>query len=192
MKNLPIYLLLLPGLLLPLNGAQAATLEGQTFEDRLVLANQPLTLNGLGLRGVLFIKGYVAGLYLAAKASSYQEVVASPGPKRLQLRMLRSATPDDFIEALVDGIRKNSTTAELAGLNERLQQMQLSIRAFGATKSGDIINFDYVPGIGTTMSLNGVPSGSALAGGDLYNAVLKIFVGDSPVDTRLRAGLLGH
>jgi hypothetical protein len=77
-------------------------------------------------------------------------------------------------------------------LNERLQQMQQAIKAFGNTKSGDIINFDYVPGIGTTMSLNGATSGSALVGGDLYNAVLKIFVGDSPVDTRLRAGLLGH
>jgi hypothetical protein len=106
--------------------------------------------------------------------------------------MLRGATSDDFIEAMVDGIRKNSTDAEYADLHERVLQMQQAIRAFGATKSGDIINFDYVPSIGTTMSLNGATSASAITGIDLYNAVLRIFVGDRPVDTKLRAGLLGQ
>lgn len=192
MKNLPVYSIVALSLLLPLGHVHAAKLEGQTFEDSLVLANHSLTLNGLGLRGVLFIKGYVAGLYLATRAHSYRDVVANQGPKRLQLRMLRGATSDDFIEAMVDGIRKNSTDTEYADLHERVLQMQQAIRAFGATKSGDIINFDYVPSVGTTMSLNGATSASAITGIDLYNAVLRIFVGERPVDTKLRAGLLGQ
>jgi len=34
--------------------------------------------------------------------------------------------------------------------------------------------------------------GSAIAGQDFYNALLEIFVGDDPVDTRLKKGLLGQ
>ncbi|MDO8252877.1 MAG: chalcone isomerase family protein, partial [Rhodoferax sp.] len=79
--------------------AGAATLEGLRFEDSTRLANSELRLNGLGVRAVFIIKGYVAGLYLNEKAATLQEVAAMPGPKRLQLRMLRSAGPDDFNSA---------------------------------------------------------------------------------------------
>ena len=44
--------------------AGAATLEGQRFDDAVRLADQPLRLNGVGVRAVMFVKGYVAGLYL--------------------------------------------------------------------------------------------------------------------------------
>lgn len=172
--------------------AGAATLEGQRFEDSTRLANSELRLNGLGLRAVFIIKGYVAGLYLNEKAATLQEVAAMAGPKRLQLRMLRSAGPDDFNNALVAGIRKNAGEAELARLNERIGQLERTINAIGATVTGDVINLDYVPERGTTLAVNGAIKGAAIAGPDFYNAVLGIFVGDNPVDTRLKKGLLGQ
>lgn len=172
--------------------AGAATLEGQRFEDSTRLANSELRLNGLGLRAVFIIKGYVAGLYLNEKAATPHEVAAMAGPKRLQLRMLRSAGPDDFNNALVAGIRKNAGEAELARLNERIGQLERTINAIGATVTGDVINLDYVPERGTTLAVNGAIKGAAITGPDFYNAVLGIFVGDNPVDTRLKKGLLGQ
>ena len=178
--------------LLASSGAGAATLEGQSFENGTRLASQELRLNGLGLRGVLFIKAYVAGLYLGDKATTLQEVSALPGAKRLQMRMLRGAGPDDFNKALVAGIRKNASDAELARLNDRIEQLERTIRTIGMTAKGDVINLDYVPGLGTTLAVNGASKGAPIAGADFYDAVLGIFIGEHPVDARLKKGLLGQ
>jgi Chalcone isomerase-like len=169
----------------------AASLEGQRFDEGAKLATQDLTLNGLGLRSILFIKVYVAGLYLPEKATTLRVISQMPGPKRLQLRMLRKAGPDDFIEALVEGIEDNSSKAELAQLNARMRQLTQTIHAIGSVVAGDSINFDFVPGLGTSLAINGVTKGDVIEGADFYNAVLKIFVGENPVDERLKAGLLG-
>ncbi len=171
--------------------AGAATLEGQSFEDDIRLAHNDLHLNGLGLRARFIIKGYVAGLYLKEKAATQQAVVAMPGPKRLQMRMLLSVGPEEFNKALVAGIRKNASEAELARLNERIAQFEHSITSIGKILKGDVVNLDFVPGLGMTLSVNGVVKGPVIAGADFYEAVLGIFVGEHPVDEKLKKGLLG-
>jgi hypothetical protein len=172
--------------------ANAATLEGQAFEDAVPLANRTLRLNGLGVRKIFFIKAYVAGLYLSEQAATPQDLIAMPGPKRLQLRMLRSAGPGDFNSALVSGIRHNSSEAELARLGERIDQLELTIKTIGATVKGDIITLDYLPELGTKLTVNGTSQGRPIPGADFYAAILKIFVGDKPVDVMLKKGLLGQ
>lgn len=172
--------------------AQAASFEGQTFEDGIHLGNRDLRLNGMGIRAVLFIRAYVAGLYLSEPGNSWEQVLTMTGPKRLQMRMLRSAGPSDFNNALVAGIRKNASEAELAQLSERIKQLERTIEAVGTTVAGDVINLDYLPEQGTVLSVNGAAKGTAIAGADFFNAVLGIFVGDKPVDKRLKKGLLGQ
>lgn len=169
-----------------------ATLDGQRFDDSARLAAQDLVLNGLGLRAIFFVKVYVAGLYLPEKATTPRVILNLPGPKRLQLRMLRKADADDFNEALLEGIEDSSSKVELAQLNVRMRQLEKNISAIGSVATGDSINFDFVPGIGTSLSINGVKKGTVIEGADFYNAVLKIFVGEQPVDDRLKAGLLGR
>lgn len=174
------------------SSAGAATVEGQNFEDGIRLAGRELRLNGLGVRKIFFIKAYVAGLYLNEKVATPPELVAMPGPKRLQLRMLRSAGPDDFNSALVAGVRKNASEAELIRLTDRISQLELTIKAIGLTVKGDVINLDYLPEFGTRLSVNGATQGKAIAGADFYAAILSIFVGDKPVDATLKKELLGQ
>jgi hypothetical protein len=172
--------------------AHASMLEGQIFDDAVPLDNRNLRLNGLGIRKIFFIKAYVAGLYLSEKASTPQDLIAMPGPKRLQLRMLRSAGPDDFNSALVSGMRKNSSEAELIKLTDRIGQLELTIKSIGSTVKGDVINLDYLPDLGTRLAVNGTSQGKLIAGADFYAALLSIFVGDKPVDASLKTGLLGQ
>ena len=169
----------------------AASLQGQRFDDNTRLAAQELALNGLGLRSILFIKVYVAGLYLPEKATIFRVIANMPGPKRLQLRMLRKADADDFIEALVEGSEENTSKAELVQLSARMQQLTQTINAIGSVVAGDSLNFDFVPGLGTSVTVNGMKRGTVIEGADFYNAVLKIFIGENPVDDQLKAGLLG-
>jgi hypothetical protein len=172
--------------------ASAALLEGLRFDDSTRLAGSELRLNGLGLRAVFIIKGYVAGLYLHGKAASLQDAVAVAGPKRLQIRMLRDAGSEDFKRALVSGIEKNATETELLGLRERIRQLEQTIDGIGVARLGDTINLDYVPERGTTLAVNDAVKGTVIRGPDFYNALLGIFLGDNPVDSRLKQGLLGQ
>jgi len=172
--------------------AGAATLEGLEFEDGIRLANHELRLNGLGVRKIFFIKAYVAGLYVDEKVTTLPAMVALAGPKRLQLRMLRSAGPDDFNSALVAGIRKNASEAELLRLADRVGQLEHTIERIGSTVKGDVIDLDYLPGLGTRLALNGAKQGQAIVGADFYAVILGIFIGDKPVDAMLKKGLLGQ
>jgi hypothetical protein len=186
--------LILPLLLWAAMGfhAQAATLEGLQFEDQVRLANRDLRLNGLGVRAVFIFKAFVAGLYLGDRASVGQDAVHRVGPKRLQLRMLMEIGSEDIKKALVDGLRKHVTEAQWTGMQDRAAEFSRTIEAIGVARPGDTISLDYVPDRGMTLSVNEVARGSAIVGQDFYDAVLEIFVGDDPVDTRLKKGLLGQ
>ena len=132
-------LCLCAGLALQTAPAMAAQYQGFVFEDTIRLGDTDLRLNGLGMRAVLFIKGYAAGLYLSQKADTPEAVYKAPGAKRVQLRMMRDAKAADFHRALVSGMRKNATPDELARLQDRLVQLEEAIDAVGAVKQGDTI-----------------------------------------------------
>lgn len=169
----------------------AAVVEGQTVEEAIRLGSSELILNGAGVRAVLIFKGYVAALYLTEKSTTRSAVAQAIGSKRLQLRMLRRASAQDFLDALVPGMHQNVDTKELPRLRERITQMERIISGIGITEAGDVIDFDFSPRVGTTVAVNGVRKGAAIVGADFYDAVLGIFVGAYPVDERLKRGLLG-
>jgi hypothetical protein len=170
----------------------AATLEGQTFNEQIRLEGQTLQLNGLGVRAVFIFRAYVAALYLTHKTAAGQEAVQQGGPKRLQLRMLMDIGAPDIKKALVDGMRKNVSEAQWSAMQERVAQFSRTIDALGATHAGDALTLDYLPKQGLVLTVNEVTQGQPIPGTDFYNALLGIFVGDDPVDTRLKGGLLGQ
>ena len=192
MKKLFVLPLLALAAVLAGAPAQAATLEGLRFDDTTRLGSRELQLNGLGVRAVYIFKAFVAGLYLTEKAAAGPEALRQGGPKRLQLRMLMEIGSDDIKKALVDGMRKNVTDAEWAAMQERVQRFARTIDAIGVAREGDTITLDYVPEQGLLLAVNEVPRGPAIGGADFYQALLEIFVGPDPVDTRLKNGLLGQ
>ena len=171
--------------------AQAVEFEGQTFPDHLTLADTPLQLNGVGLRAAYFIKGYTAALYLSGRARSLAEAMALPGPKRLQMRLLLSVGPEEFSKALVAGVRKNASEEELRTLDARIHALDAVIRTLPKSHKGDVVDLDFDPPRGMTLALNGRVRGAPIEGADFYAAVLGIFIGERPIDQRLKKGLLG-
>ncbi|HEX6703658.1 MAG TPA: chalcone isomerase family protein [Albitalea sp.] len=178
-------------LLLAIGSVHAARIEGQAFDDRIRLADTELHLNGLGLRAVAWIRGYAAGLYLPGKASTPAQVLAASGPKRIQLKMMLDVEAPEFIKAFDVGVRRNSSPAEQAALAERMAQFDRTIASIGAVHKGDVIDLDFLPAHGLVLSINGKPRGQPIPGEDLYAGILKIFIGELPVDKKLKAGLLG-
>lgn len=171
--------------------ARAATIAGVSFEDRIRLAGSELQLNGVGVRAVAWFQGYAAALYLPQRSPSAEAALAVPGPKRVRMKMLVEVESKEFAKAVDKGVRRNNTEAEQAALRERVQRFDRTILEIGVLKKGDVIDLDWLPGRGFVLAVNGRERGEAIAGEDMYRAILKIFLGPDPVDKKLKAGLLG-
>lgn len=182
-------------LLLGAVAAQAAEptrqVAGVNFDAHAQLAGQDMALNGVGVRAVAWLKGYAAALYLGQRSASADQVVAQPGPKRLQLRMLLDVPVAEFIKAFHKGVERNTPVAQHAQLADRMSRFDALLQPLGEVKKGDLINLDFVPGQGLLFSRNGKLMGAAIPGEDLYGALLRCFIGEHPVDDKLKAGLLG-
>lgn len=175
----------------PALAAAQVMVEGQTFEPRARVAQQDLALNGVGLRAVAWLKGYAAGLYLPQRSTSADAVLAMPGAKRLQLRMLQEVSTQEFVKAFDRGVKRNTPEADLPGLQSRMEQFDALITAVGKVRKGDVVDLDFVPGQGLVFVHNGKRLGDAVKGDDFYAALLRIFIGPKPTDPELKAGLLG-
>ena len=172
--------------------AFAAEVAGVKVDDRIKLESGELVLNGAGLRTKAFFKVYVAGLYLAEKKTSTDEVLALPGAKRVSMRLMRDLSAKQLTDALGEGIRDNTSAAEQESLKTRLAELTGIMNALQSAKEGDVIALDWVPGSGTRILLNGEPRGKAIAGEDFYRALLRIWLGDDPVSGSLKRALLGQ
>jgi hypothetical protein len=171
--------------------ASAARIADLNFDDRLRLAETELVLNGVGVRSVAWLKGFAAGLYLPEKAVTSGQVLAQGGPKRLQMKMILDVETKEFIKAFAVSLQRNNTEAERAAMKERVEQFNRNLEAINKVRKGDVVNLDFVPGKGLILSINGAPRGAPVAGEDVYAGLLKIFIGEQPVDKQLKAGLLG-
>jgi hypothetical protein len=166
--------------------------EGQRFAPQVRLGNNDLVLNGTGVRAVAWFKGYAAGLYVPQRLQSAEALLAQPGAKRLQLRMLQDVPPAEFVKALRKGMERNTPEAERPQLHERVERFATLIMDAGKVRKGDVVDLDLDPNRGMLFSLNGTLRGDAIPGADFYAALLRAFIGDKPYDDRLKAGLLGR
>ena len=182
-------LLLVCCLVLSMN-AGAMEVAGVKPADSVTLGNQVLVLNGAGLRSKFFFKVYVAALYLPEKQTSAEAIITADEPQRIALYMLRDLGEKRFMDAFIEAIEANHSKEEMAMLNDQITQMRNIFHLVEDVHSGDLITMDYVPGIGTQISVNGVTYGTII-GEMFHRALLKIWIGSHAVQADLKAALLG-
>lgn len=170
----------------------AAEVAGVKLDDRERVANSDLVLNGAGLRKRAFFQVYAAGLYLAEKKSVAAEVISSGGAKRVAMHMLRDVGADQFAGALTDGMKDNVGEAEMSALAPRIRQLSAIMGEMKDAKEGMRITLDWLPGAGTQVTVQGKPAGTPIPGEDFYRALLKIWLGENPVQADLKKALLGE
>ena len=177
-------------LLLPLAGG-AAEVASVKVPDTATVGGQQLVLNGAALRQRAFFKVYVCALYLTSRQTTAAQAIASPGPKRISMAMLRDVTAAQLIEALNDGIRQNHTAAEVEKLKPSIEALNRIMTGIGQAKTGNLVTLDFVPGAGSQVTLNGAAQGAPIPGEEFYRALMKIWLGDDPVDAGMKKPLLG-
>lgn len=170
-------------------GLHALEVAGVQVEEKAKVGSQDLVLNGAGIRSKVFIKVYIGALYVPQKASSAAALVDGNGPRRMSLRLLRDVDADSLYNALRDGLKDNSSEAEQAAFKPQQDQFAAIMRKVGNAKNGDTVTLDF-SGEGVAVSFNGESKG-AVAGAPFAKALLKVWLGDNPVDGSLKKALLG-
>jgi len=182
-------LLLFFGMLLCLN-VNAREVAGVKLADTAQVGNATLQLNGAGTRTKVIIDVYVGALYLGKKTSSAAEVLADAGPKRVAMHMLYGMGSSTLQSAFKKGIEANHSETELRALDASLKKFYTIFTSLPGVSEGDVILLDYLPGVGTKVTVNGVEKG-LVEGSEVNRAVLKIWLGDDPVEKSLKKAMLG-
>lgn len=169
----------------------AADVAGVKIEDSAKVAGKDLRLNGAGVRTRAIFKVYAMGLYLGKKETSTEAVLASPGPRRITIVMLREVSGDDFGQAFMTGINSNTDKAEKGKLVNQMVKIGEVFANVAGLKKGDMLTIDWVPDKGSVIELNGKSLSEPLPDLAFFNALLKIWLGDKPADSALKPLLLG-
>lgn len=164
---------------------------GVKFEDSARIGNQTLALNGAGVRTKVIIDVYAAGLYVSKKDSNAQALMAQTGAKSVQIGLLMNLSGEDFVKAMLKGFKDNNSAADVAKYQAQLDQLKNLMLSVGDARKGSKIELNLIPGSGTRVIFNGQQKGPDIAGEDFYQALLKIWLGNDPVDSDLKKALVG-
>src|SRR5216684_757142 len=170
--------------------ANAAEVAGVRLEDKTQVESRDLVLNGAGLRKRVVFNVYVIGLYLPEKKTDTAAVLQLAGPKRAAIHMLRDVGAEQFTDALVEGLRENHSEGDYKALEPRVKELAGIFAEIKEASKGMTITLDWT-GAATQLTVNGKPAGKPIAGEDFYRALLRIWLGDKPVQNDLKKSLLG-
>ena len=163
----------------------AASIEGVEFDERVTAGDRVLALQSLGLfRYRIFFKGYVAALYLepGTPANDVLENV----PKRLELQYFWPISGEKFGFAAKSALEKNLDAQSFERLRPRVEALH---DEYQDVEPGDRYALTYLPGRGTELSKNGVRL-ALVPGEDFARAYFGIWLGEKPLDRKLRDKLL--
>jgi len=173
--------------------ASAATIElsGVKLEDQVSLAGSSLQLNGAGVRYKAVFKVYTAGLYLSQKASTPDEVLAAPGPKRMTITMLREIDSTELGKLFSRGMEDNMERSAFSKLIPGVIRMSQVFSDHKKLKEGETFLLDWIPGTGTVLTIKGKVEGEPFKEPEFFNALMRIWLGPKPADWQLKDALLG-
>jgi hypothetical protein len=172
------------------SAADVTEVGGVKYDNTVSLGNAKLQLNGAGVR-YKFVKVYTAGLYLNSKAATPEAVLAASGPRRMHIVMLREINADELGRLFTKGMEQNASREEFSKVIPGVIKMGEIFAARKKLASGDYFSIDYVPGVGSTIVVNGKPASEPIKEPEFFNALMKIWLGKAPADANLKEALLG-
>lgn len=169
----------------------AAEPAGVRYPPTVPVGGTGLVLNGAGIRWRLVVRVYTAGLYLTAKATTPEAVLAAPGPKRLHVVMLRDVDGNDLGKLFTRGMQDNSSREDFARSIPGTLRMAELFAAKKRLAQGENFSVDWLPGQGTQILINGKAQGDPIREPEFFQSLMRIWLGPSPADANLKDALLG-
>jgi Chalcone isomerase-like len=127
----------------------------------------------------------------AGATNNDKEVLAMQGAKRLHAVMFRDVEGDLLGRLLMQGIRDNSTQPEALQHADTILQLGQSFAERKKILAGESFTIDFSADHEVQIYVNKTPLGKPLKNPAFNTLLLKIWLGDKPVDHKLKASLLG-
>ena len=183
-----LKLMLATALLATTSVSGAAT----AFEKTTALAGSTLVMNGTGTRYKAIFKVYDMAMYLPATAKTSEAVLAQPGPKKLSFVAQRKVSGTDLGLAFLRGLKDNNPPELMRKHTLSTTRLIDIFSGKSHVDEGHTFAMEFVPGKGTQFFIQGVAQGDAIDDAEFFQMVLRIWLGNDPVDMRLKEGLLGN
>ena len=104
--------------------------------------------------------------------------------------MLRDVSSEDFGSAFMAGLNGNVSKEDKTRIISQITKYGEMFASLEGLKKGDTLDTDYIPGVGSQSYVNGKKIGSVLPDVVFNNSVLRIWLGENPVDSSLKTKLL--
>ena len=149
---------------------------------------QELVLNGMGVRKKFFFNIYICGLYVSETTGEKPAIYDPAKAKRILMHFVyKSVDKNKLSDGWQEGFAANHSEQESQKLAKRLEQFN---QVMETMQAGEQIVLDYYPAKGTVVSVKGQEK-TVIEGGDFFNALLDVWLGDKPISSQLKAQLLG-
>jgi hypothetical protein len=107
-------------------------------------------------------------------------------PKALRIQYARSFDAEQLSSSGESILEDHLSPEQLTELRDRLDRLSA---AYEPVEKGDYYTLSYVPGAGSTLSLNETPL-VTIPGADFAQAYFSIWLGEAPVKKSIRRALL--
>lgn len=171
-------------------GQNSTTVAGVSYDNAVQVDGTTLVLNGAGVRPRAMFKVYAAGLYVTTGKTTAAGVLSLAGAKRIKIVMLRDVSSNDMGNNFTTAINNNTTKTERTNLAPSIARFGSLFNTVSVLKKGDVITLDWIPGTGLRCTLNDAAVGDAIGDNAFFQAVLRIWLGNNPVDPALKTALL--
>lgn len=164
--------------------AQAAEESGVNFARHYHEDNVNMTLQGTGLKRVVFFKAFVAGLY---KDPLNSADILGEVSKRIEVEYFVNIPGKKLSQFTVDTMKDNISKEKFL---EIINEVALMNDYFVDLKPGDRFSLTYIPKVGTKFAHNGQITG-IIEGRDFARALFSVWLGERPFDADLKKQILG-
>lgn len=175
------------------HGALAATIDvgGLKIEDSIAIYNNTLVLNGAGAVVNGKNQMFVAKIYAKQKFSTVAQLFSTPGPKRLVITATKEIDTAPIMKQFNRNVETMSDKNDMAKLVPGLMALGKIFGTYKTIKPGESLIFDWAPYAGLVMYMDGKLLGEPFKDAEFFRAAMAIWMGEPPVDAKLRDALLG-
>ena len=170
--------------------ANALEIKGVKVDKKVQVGDNALVLNGAGIRTKMVFKVYVAALYLTQKQTDANAVISDTGNKRVSMHFLRELSAEALLKGMNEGFSDNNNAAEMAAIEPQMKLFRNMMTSAKEVKKGDMIVLDFTSA-GTQVNINGKSLGQ-VEGAAFNQALLRVWLGGTPVDADLKKAMLGQ
>lgn len=160
------------------------------FPQTQVVAGTPLVLQGQGTRTRAIFKVYDMALYLPHKVQTVEEALKINGPVRLNFVALRDLPGTELGLSFIRGLQNNATPEQMQRYTPASNRLIEIFSGRSKVAPGQTFAMEFVPGKGTTFFIHGEQQGAPVGDDEYFGMILRIWLGNAPADSRLKAALL--